>query len=411
MAGLLALLVATGCADGTTGRTSAVTGDSPRTAASASPPSYRGPIAAPAGDAFYTWPGPLPTGRPGDILWSRQIAPTGPLAGLGVDLHQVLYLSTDAAGRPDAVSGSVLLPTGPARANAPLVGFATGTHGLGDTCAPSKGIAAGTDDWLDYFVAAARQGWAVAATDYEGLGTPGTHTYSVGRSEGHAVIDAVRAARRLPDAGPPSDGPVAFWGYSQGGGAAAWAGELSPVYAPELHTVAVAAGGVPADLSKVSEGVDGAEWSGANIMSGIGLDAAYPELHLADHVTATIRDELDQLKKSCSKELIPKFAGKKLAEALTSDLLHDPRWQQRLSENSLGGSAPAAPILLFHGGQDTVVDLGQARDLARAYCADGAEVTWREYAGDDHEAASYRLEDATAFLADRFAGRPATSTC
>ena len=38
------------------------------------------------------------------------------------------------------------------------------------------------------------QGVVVAATDYEGLGTPGPHPYIVGASEGHSVLDAAVAA-------------------------------------------------------------------------------------------------------------------------------------------------------------------------------------------------------------------------
>ena len=40
-------------------------------------------------------------------------------------------------------------------------------------------------------------GYVVAATDYEGLGTPGVHPYLVGESEGRSVLDAARAARAL----------------------------------------------------------------------------------------------------------------------------------------------------------------------------------------------------------------------
>ena len=44
------------------------------------------------------------------------------------------------------------------------------------------------------------------------------HTYIVGKSEGHTVIDAVGAATRLPATGLAAGGPVASSGYSQGGG-------------------------------------------------------------------------------------------------------------------------------------------------------------------------------------------------
>ncbi|WP_041261616.1 lipase family protein [Pseudofrankia inefficax] len=372
---------------------------------------YRGPAAAPAGDAFYVPPRPLPAGRPGDILWSRQVPATGMLAGLGVEVDQVLYLSTDAQGRPDAVSGTVILPPAKARAAAPLVGFATGTEGLGDSCAPSKTIAAGTYDWSDHLVASVNHGWAVAVSDYEGLGTPGDHTYSVGRSEGHAVLDVVRAAQRLPGSGLRTDAKVAFWGYSQGGGAATWAGQLAPAYAPELHTVGVAAGGVPADLTKVSEAVDGMPWSGVQLMSAIGFAAAYPELHVDDAVQPAFRAAVQGLRTECIKEALPAFAGKHVRDILTADLLHQPAWQARLTQNSLGATPPAVPILLYHGTTDTVVAFGQAEDLARRYCAAGANVTWRPYPGEDHGQAWNHIDAVTAYLADRFAGKPVAPSC
>jgi hypothetical protein len=49
----------------------------------------------------------------------------------------------------------------------------------------------------------------VVQTDYEGLGTPGTHPYLNGPSEGRRVLDMVRAARRLD--GSLSDADATAW--------------------------------------------------------------------------------------------------------------------------------------------------------------------------------------------------------
>src|SRR5205823_5163003 len=77
------------------------------------------------------------------------------------------------------------------------------------------------------------------ATDYEGLGTPGRHPYLVGESEGRGVLDAARAAGEL-DATRAND-TVVVAGHSQGGQAALFAGEIAPVYAPDLDVRGVAA--------------------------------------------------------------------------------------------------------------------------------------------------------------------------
>jgi hypothetical protein len=118
------------------------------------------------------------------------------------------------------------------------------------------------------------RGWAVAVTDYEGLGTPGEHTYTVAVCEGRAALDIARAAMRVPGAGLSEHAPVALWGYSQGGGAAASAGEQATHYTPELRTVGVAEGGVPSDLRAVLAGVDGG--AGFALLAGAtaGFDTA-----------------------------------------------------------------------------------------------------------------------------------------
>ncbi len=92
------------------------------------------------------------------------------------------------------------------------------------------------------------RGYSVAVTDYEGLGTPGSHTYMARASQAHAVLDVVRAAQRLGNPELVAGGPVALAGYSQGGGASAAAVELAAQYAPELNLKGAYAGAVPADL-------------------------------------------------------------------------------------------------------------------------------------------------------------------
>ena len=81
------------------------------------------------------------------------------------------------------------------------------------------------------------QGYVVVATDYEGLGTPGTHPYLVGESEARGVLDIVKAAQQIPETG--ASNKTFVWGQSQGGQAALFAGEIQPTYAPELDLLGV----------------------------------------------------------------------------------------------------------------------------------------------------------------------------
>ena len=129
--------------------------------------------------------------------------------------------------------------------------WAHGTSGIADSCAPSR------DPKGPYTFYAAPQfgawlkaGYAIANTDYEGLGTPGVHPYLVGRSAGRGVVDIVRASRQL-------DGRLGkryvIAGHSQGGQAALFAAAIGPKWAPELRLRGVAAYAPASHLDLLAE--------------------------------------------------------------------------------------------------------------------------------------------------------------
>jgi hypothetical protein len=383
----------------------------------ASPPAARPAAAPPTHDPFYQPPAPLPAAPPGTLIRSRPTtvyATPGEVVPVPVRAWEVLYLSTSALGQPNAVSGTVLVPERPwFDGLRPLVTYAVGTHGLGDHCAPSYQMRSGTEGELSLMDHALAQGWAVVVTDYEGLGTPGTHTYTVGRSEGHAVLDGARAAQRLSGAGLSAEGPVGIWGYSQGGQAAAWAGQLQASYAPELRVAGVAAGGVPADLATVARHVDGGPAAGLVLAGAVGQGAAYPELPLDSMLNDTGKAAAARIANSCTDEIVAEHAYRRAAEYSTiPDPLGEPHFAARLAENRLGGQAPAAPVLLYHGTADELIPLPVAERLFSDYCTLGAGVRWEPMPLLGHvQAAVASPPVVVPWLADRFARRAAPSSC
>jgi acetyl esterase/lipase len=196
---------------------------------------------APGGLAFYTPPKPLPAGKHGALIWARKLTGAAALKG-GAGNRLLLYRSTSATGKPVAVSGTLTIPKGKApKGGWPVISWAHGTTGIADQCAPSRdGKAALVSYAYPLLQRWLKAGYAVVRTDYEGLGTPGAHPYLIGRSEGHSVLDAVRAARA-------ADGRlgkrVVLAGHSQGGQSVLWAASLAPRYTPDLKvrgTVALA---------------------------------------------------------------------------------------------------------------------------------------------------------------------------
>jgi len=376
----------------------------------------------PAEDPFYTPPAPLPAGQPGDVIRSRSsvftIDPIGHSPYEGVTSWQLLYRSETVDGEPTAVSGTVLVPTKAwtGQGKRPLVSYAVGTRGIGDACAPSYTLTQGMD-YEEFFIAdALSRGWAVAVTDMEGLGTPGQHTYEVGGSQGKAVLNMARAAQRLPEAGL-GGAPVGLWGYSQGGTSTGWAAQLAPAYAPELDLKGVFAGGVPADLLEVAKSLDGTAFVGLMFLAAVGYDAAYPELDLDKYLNDRGRELMAKARNLClvSVDGISTLVGtffKKISDYTTSNPLDTPEWQQRLAANRLGGTAPAVPVLQTHAVYDEMVQFAQADTLHKAWCAKGANLTWKTYTFAEHATGMLWSEpDAMAFLADRFAGKPVTGNC
>jgi len=172
---------------------------------------------------------PVPAARgAGTVVRVAPLADGLRLAGSGRSVR-LWYRSTSWNGRSTVVTGTVDVPAGkPPRGGWPVVSYAHGATGVADTCAPSV-----TGHWVTEKVvleALLADGYAIVATDYEGLGTPGPTFPSQGLSEAYNVIDIVRAARRIA----PLSRSWVVAGHSMGGYAAFFTGATAAGYAPSL---------------------------------------------------------------------------------------------------------------------------------------------------------------------------------
>ncbi|MFD4242311.1 lipase family protein [Streptomyces sp. NPDC058525] len=360
-----------------------------------------------------TGTGTASAARPGDLVSSAPSA-FHPLPGqpTRTKAWKIHYRSTTADGAPNTVSGTVIVPQDGRTGPRPLITYAVGTVGMGDSCAPSNNIPYGTAMEANLIQQLTLRGWAVVVTDYEGLGTPGVHTYTVGPSAGHAVLDAARAATRLPEAGLPADTPVGIMGYSQGGQASSWAAELHGSYAPELKVKGTATGGVPADLLKVADFNNGSFGSGLIFMAAAGQDAAFPELKLDSYLNPAGRLLVAGMKENCVA--IDAIAGsfKRISDLTTRNPLDQPDWQARLGQSRLGRTAPAAPVYQYHALADELIPYGVGRGLRSDWCARGANLEFDTiWIGEHVSGVITQSLAAGNWLADRFAGRATHANC
>lgn len=171
--------------------------------------------------------------------WARVVGAALSLAAAGALAWLILYTTTRDEGRPAVASAIVVAPGGGKPGAREVIAWAHGTTGVHETCAPS--VLEGTFSTGAFFSVeeVVEEGWVLVATDYVGLGTAGPHPYLIGQGEARSVLDAVRAARQMPELDLAERTVV--WGHSQGGHAALWTGAIGPSYAPEVDLIGVAA--------------------------------------------------------------------------------------------------------------------------------------------------------------------------
>jgi alpha-beta hydrolase superfamily lysophospholipase len=363
----------------------------------------------PAGDAFYTPPTPLPKGNPGDVLRSR---PWVDIPGARTTL--VLYQSTDVHGKPVAVSGVVAVPDrgSPPAGGWPVLDWAHGTTGLGDTCAPSRDPQADSD--LSRLVTAfTAAGFAVTATDYEGLGTPGGHPYVVGLSEGRGVLDMARAAARLPGSGIRATSPVVVWGHSQGGGASVFAAQQQPTYAPEVPLRGAVVGAPAAELRLLGTALQRSPFFGYMFLVAAGFRAAYPDLPLDETFTPAGLAEVDAAQRVCSDAALDRVRGQDPSRYLEADVGNTEPFASHLEQNTPGNIPTPVPMFVYHGDADEQIPAVASELMVRRMCARGGFTVHREVLPGQGHAQSIRavLPEARRWIDDRLADRPAPSDC
>jgi hypothetical protein len=396
--------------------------------------------------AFYTPPAGLPTAD-GALIRTEPLplalslpGITGPLPGRGT---RIMYKSTDSNGGPVAVTGAYVEPAaawlglGPR----PLVVLAPGTMGQGDQCSTSlalqKGLVLGTDEGqttvsIGYEVLAMYRllanGIAVVTTDYVGLGTTDRlHTYVNRVDSGHAVLDAARAAKRLPGTSVTATSAVGLYGYSQGGGAVASAAELQPSYAPDVRLKATYAGAPPANLADVTAAIDGSELVGALGWSINGFMQSAPSLQaIVDrYLNDAGRAALSAMSTMCVGDAIFGYANQRSTawtrngQSLASIIAAEPTLKAFIGEQLIGTRKPAGVVRVATGVSDNLVAHGQARTMAADWCRRGGQVVYDPIVLLDtgspllNHFGPLLTDQGTAvdWLTHRLAGLPALSNC
>jgi hypothetical protein len=333
-----------------------------------------------------------PGARPADIA-----VPGGPWLGLPVRVEplpialrlagagqawRIWYLSTAWDGSPTVVSGTITVPTGtPPPGGWPVVSYAHGFGGTADQCAPSN---LGPSPWertLNETLLGG--GYAIAATDYDGIGTPGESSVINGRSEGYAVIDAVRAARYLA----PVSGSWISVGYSLGGHAALWSGHLADTYAPSLRhvgTIALASFvQFPIQLASEQISNPAAPVTPGSLYSGVTGPVTHPDFVASDWFTPQGLQLVDQARQECIGQLAADTATVTNGQVFIDPAAAEAEFARLLAPEEVPIGRYPEPVRLAHGTADLIP--AQASQVTAAeLAAAGTDVTYTPVAGADH---------------------------
>jgi acetyl esterase/lipase len=327
----------------------------------------------------------------------------------------IWYLSTSVHGGPAVVSGVVLLPKGePPPGGWPVISWGPGGYGVSDVTAPSRSRLLNTHDndiYVPFYQGALEAGCAIAATDYEGQGTPGVRPFQAPYSEGRSMIDAVIAAREL------HAGLSARWfaiGHSGGGHAVLEAAETAELgYAGSLELIGVVcmepAGDftwLPDQIERIAATADtgeNAHFRGVYAALVVGLKAVHPELRLADYLGPQALAHIDLMYDGTHARAREVFGTLPAGDFTPRNADAAARMRSWLAENAVPRRRVAVPIFFPTGESQArrpMVAMSQlrAREL-------GDSVTVRLYPDVSHQSVvATSLPDVLGWLRDRLAG-------
>lgn len=381
-------------------------------------PAAQASATLPSSDPFYTYTGstPLADIAPGTVLASRSVSLE--LSGLTVPVstEQVLYRTTGELGQATATVTTIIHPLIPLEGT-DILAYQPAYDALGSECDPSYelqggngGIGAEGDAIAAYLIA----GFTVTVPDYEGESLD----WAAGQEEGYNTLDAIRATENYLHDG--SSTKVGMFGYSGGAIATQWASELQPSYAPSLHIIGAASGGIPVDLAHNLTYINGDDdWSGVIPAVLVSLGRAF-----GINITPYLSAYGEQVTSAVSGECIGSFASS--YPGLTIQQLLGPNYQNPfdigplvtiLNDLIMGNAGtPTEPQLLGAGDVDGTGDgimiVADEEALGHLYCTEGVSTTFDLIPGLDHQDAAIPFEvTALAYLENLFNGGSASNNC
>lgn len=371
---------------------------------------------------FYTWKSAIPE-QPGKLL--RTEAVHNPYIRLANDSQAIRILYSSTSGKdsktPIVVSGSIHLPKGnPPKEGWPVVLWAHGTVGLADACAPSWSGRSYRD--VQYLNRWLNEGFAVVATDYEGLGVAGPHLLINNPMLAYSILDSGRAALKTK---LPLANKFVIVGQSQGGAGAVAASSYSATYAPDLNIKGSIGTGViykdpEATPEKNQLKLNPYEVSPSlayGIYSFLVTQSLYPEIKTEEIFTPEAAPLVEQARNACLTSFMGDIqtAGLSPAQAYKPNPPTSYKKLQEKESNDYGYYPTlkiSHPLFIGTGANDRTPDARSQMKLVADACKAGTVVEGHLYHGLGHsETVNASLKDSIPFAKKVIAGEKIQAIC
>lgn len=353
------------------------------------------------------------SGDAGALLDSQPLA-----AGFGLDgaaqAFAIRYTSTDgvAGSGTVPVTGALFIPKGAApKGGWPLIAWAHGTVGIGDDCAPSRNARSARDrTYLDHWLG---EGYAIVATDYQGLGAPGPHPYLNSRAAAYSTLDAIRAVQG--DRFGIAD-RVLLVGQSQGAGAAFATAGYASDYAPGLDIRGTVATGIP-NLAAVPAGAAGDDEKVDRLIAYLlYIASAAQQIDPKYDPAAVLTDRAMPLFERAADTCVVDMFGAVVEAGLTrANTFKTDFWRHYAPMLTHAGYPTLnirTPVFIGTGAEDVDTPASMQKALVDAACSAGSTIEAHVYPGLDHSGTVNRsFADSRLFARRVMSGEAVASTC